>query len=179
MKSEIVQKKLISDRLILRPFGLSDAKRVQELAGDKSIYDTTESIPHPYKDGIAEEWISTHPLQLQNQKHISYAICLKNNELLIGDIGLVLEIINFRSEVGYWVGKKYWGQGYATEALATILEFAKDDLKLNKVIARHLTRNPASGKVMQKNNFIHKCCLEKHTFKCELFEDVELYEKLL
>ena len=52
-----IHKMLETDRLLLRPFDLSDANEVQRLAGDFDIADTTLLIPHPYEDGLAEEWI--------------------------------------------------------------------------------------------------------------------------
>jgi RimJ/RimL family protein N-acetyltransferase len=49
---------LKTKRLILRPHTLDDAKELQRLIGDRAIADTTTNIPHPYEDGMAEEWIS-------------------------------------------------------------------------------------------------------------------------
>jgi hypothetical protein len=51
---------LETELLLLRPFELADAREVQRLAGDRAIADTTTSVPHPYEDGMAEEWISRH-----------------------------------------------------------------------------------------------------------------------
>ena len=69
---------LKSDRLILRPFELADASDVQRLAGNWTIADTTLNIPHPYEDGMAEEWISTHKEKLETGGLATYAIVEKS-----------------------------------------------------------------------------------------------------
>ena len=56
------QPTLATPRLLLRAFALTDARRVTELAGDRAIADTT-TLPHPYADGLAADWIATHEPQ--------------------------------------------------------------------------------------------------------------------
>jgi ribosomal-protein-alanine N-acetyltransferase len=65
-------------------------------------------------------------------------------------MGLVIHRSHDSGELGYWIGKPYWGRGYATEAAAAVLDFAFGPLALHRVEATHFTRNPASGRVMEK-----------------------------
>ncbi len=56
-------------------------------------------------------------------------------------------------EVGYNLGRKYWGKGYTTEAMKSILEFAKEELGIMELVGRYAKENPASGNVMTKLGF--------------------------
>lgn len=56
-------------------------------------------------------------------------------------------------EIGYNLGKKYWGKGYTTEAMRTVINFAKAELNLTQIVGRYAKENPASGKVMDKLGF--------------------------
>ena len=82
---------LKSDRLMLRPFELVDASDVQRLAGNRTIADTTLNIPHPYEDGMAEEWISTHRPKFSSGEIAIFAICRISDSQLIGAIGLTID----------------------------------------------------------------------------------------
>ena len=115
---------LETERLVLRPFEMGDAPRVQLLAGDRSVAATTKTIPHPYEDGMAEQWIGTHQDRFENGQEIVFAITRKDGGELIGAIGLTLNLTQENAEMGYWIGKPYWGRGYCTEAgRAVLLEF--------------------------------------------------------
>jgi len=166
---------LETQRLILRPFTLSDAPRVQLLAGDRNVARTTKNIPHPYEDGMAEAWIGLHQERFEEGKEVVFAINLKESGELIGAIGLVLNLSQEIAELGYWVGKPYWGRGYCTEAARAVLHFAFTELRLNRVHAHHLTHNPASGRVMQKIGMRHEGHLRQHVKKWGEFFDVETY----
>jgi len=144
-----------TERLILRAFDAADAPAVQKLAGAFEIADTTLNIPHPYEDGMAEEWIATHQQAFQKSTEITFAITLKESGELIGAIG-IMNIGNGCGELGYWIGLPWWNRGYCTEAGREVIRFALGELQLNELHAYHLSRNPASGCILQKLGFTHE-----------------------
>ncbi len=166
---------LQTERLTLRPFEFSDAADVQRLAGDWAIADTTLNIPHPYQDGMAEEWISTHQPRYEAGELVNFAITLQETGDLIGATGLVISQRFQRAELGYWVGQPYWNQGYCTEAGCAVLEYAFTVLHLHRVHACHLARNIASGRVMQKLGMTCEGLARQHVKRWEAYEDLVLY----
>jgi len=167
---------LKTDRLILRPFSLHDAPEVQRLAGEFEIADTTLNIPHPYEDGMAEEWIKTHQPQFEKEAKITLAITRADSNSLLGVIGLTDIKKEYEiAELGYWIGKPFWNNGYCTEAGLAMLNFAFSQLGLNKVVAHHLKRNPASGRVMQKLSMTHEGSFRQQVKRWGKFEDLEAY----
>ena len=162
-------------RLILRPFALSDAKDVRRLAREREIADTTLNIPHPYEDGVAEEWISSHQSKFEAGEQCTFAIVLRSSKELLGAIGLRIDSRFERAELGYWIGRLYWGNGYCTEAGKAVLQYGFSVLGLNRIHATHLTRNPASGSVMRKIGMLHEGRARHHAKRWDKFEDLELY----
>jgi ribosomal-protein-alanine N-acetyltransferase len=169
---------LMTPRLTLRPFTLDDAPAVQRLAGAWEIAETTANIPYPYEDGMAEEWISTHQERFDKGEAVSLAITLSTDGRLMGAIGLHINESQRLAEIGYWIGKPYWNQGYATEAAQEVLRYAFEVLDLNRVQARHMTRNPASGRVMQKIGMQYEGTLRQSIFRWGKFEDAAMYSIL-
>ena len=167
--------KIKTQRLLLRPFELSDGPRVKELAGDKAIADTTLNIPHPYENGMAEEWISIHEPKFAAGELANFAVVLKFSQELIGAIGLTIDNRFNTAELGYWVSREDWNKGYCTEAAAAILEFGFRQLELHNIIATFFTRNPASGKVMEKIGMKKEGLLREHVKKWDRYEDIMSY----
>lgn len=166
---------LTTERLILRPLTAADGKEVQRLAGDVAIASTTLSIPHPYEDGMAESWIATHPEAFAAGRAVSLGIVLRDGGQLIGITGLDISRPHLRAELGYWVGKDWWNRGYCTEAARAIVAYGLDVLELNKIVARHLVRNPASGRVIQKLGMAFEGINRQHILKWDKFEDIANY----
>lgn len=166
---------LSTERLILRPLTLADAKRVQQLAGAYEIADTTGHMPHPYQDGMAEEWIKGHASEFEHGEGVTFGIQLRETGELVGAIGLTIQYHNDRAEMGYWIGVPYWNRGYTTEAARAVLQYAFEELKLNRVYASHFPRNPASGRVMQKAGMKYEGTLRAHFVRWGKSEDLVYY----
>src|SRR5438067_5283174 len=142
---------LTTERLVLRPFVAEDGPAVERLAGAREVADTTLNIPHPYPPGGGAQWIATHAASWEALTRLTLAIAPHEapNDLL-GAIGLTIAREHAHAEIGYWIGAHAWNRGYATEAARAITGYAFAELTLHRVQARHFTRNPASGRVMQK-----------------------------
>ena len=167
---------LKTERLILRPFSLADAKDVQRLAGDVSIAKTTLTIPHPYEDGMAEEWIGTHQKDYDEGTQVVFAIVSQGDNELIGAIGLSSIKREFENaELGYWIGVEFWNKGYCTEAARAVLKYGFEKLGLNRIHAHHFGSNSASGKIMQKIGMAYEGKMRQHIKKWDKFEDAEFY----
>lgn len=169
------QPTLSTERLILRPFTLADAPDVLRLAGDRDIASTTLNIPHPYEPGMAETWIATHSEAFDRGETVTFALVRRVDHTFIGAMGLRLEPEHHRAELGYWIGKPYWNQGLASEAARAVVRYGFEALGVNRIYASHLTRNPASGRVMQKVGMAYEGRLRQHILKWGVFEDLELY----
>jgi RimJ/RimL family protein N-acetyltransferase len=162
-------------RLKIRPFTLDDVATVSRLAGERDIASTTILIPHPYAQVDAENWIKTHEAAFAAAHSMDLAVCDRAAGQVLGAIGLVFQPQHDRAELGYWIGKPYWGRGYATEAGSAVLAYAFTTLRYHRVGAYHFTRNPASGRVLQKIGMRHEGVWRGHMKKWGVYEDCEVY----
>lgn len=169
---------LETERLVLRPFALTDAPDVERLAGDREVAANTLNIPHPYDQATAELWISTHEVSYEVGQQVTFAIADRVTQALMGAVSLTINTEHERAELGYWLGKEFWGCGYGTEAAAAVLRYAFEVRQVNRVFACHFTRNPASGRVMQKIGMRYEGRLRQHVKKWGTYEDIEIYSAL-
>jgi len=162
-------------RLLLRPLEMTDCPDIQRLAGDRDVAATTRDIEHPYEDGMAENWVGSCQRQNKSGELVHFAITLAQDGAFLGAITLHLDPDKNQAELSYWVGKPFWNQGYATEAVKSVVGHGLTELGLDQVYAAHFARNPSSGRVMQKAGMLHEGFLKGHTEKWGQFEDLELY----
>lgn len=168
-EGKVMQQNIITERLILRPFRLSDSERVAELAGEKVIADMTAAIPHPYKPNMAVEWINTHESFFNEGKGVIYAITLTGNDEIIGAVSFP-SLKDGVGILGYWLGVPFWGQGIAYEASSALVEYSKAHLGLTELEVMHLSENKRSESVIRKLGveFVEKQVRKIHGEDCEL-----------
>jgi [ribosomal protein S5]-alanine N-acetyltransferase len=132
-------------RLRLRTVVHGDAARIAALAGDWDVASMTGRIPFPYSEEAANQWVD----DLAEQEEV-FGIEIDGE--LIGICGFTLED-NGDAELGYWIGKPYWGHGYATEAARAVMAhgFAKSGVR--RFVCKHLDGNDASARVIRKLGF--------------------------
>jgi [ribosomal protein S5]-alanine N-acetyltransferase len=170
-----IRVELLTPRLRLRPFAPGDAPDVVRLAGDVAIARDTINIPHPYLPGDAAAWIDAHPDQLARGEAVTMAVTRRPHDELVGAATLIIEPGGRTAELGYWIGRPYWGQGYATEAARALLVWGFRVAGIERIHAGHFTRNAASGAVLRKLGMRYEGRLPRHTRKDGEYLDLERY----
>jgi [ribosomal protein S5]-alanine N-acetyltransferase len=163
-------------RLVLGDFEADDAGELQRLAGDREIADTTLAIPHPYELDHALAWIGNQRKESARGRATNFAIRLSAESPIIGCAGLRdIDQEHVQAELGFWIGREWWGHGYASEAAAAVIRFGFETLHLNRICAHHMLRNPAAGKVLQHIGMQREGVLRQRVRKWGIYEDVVLY----
>ena len=108
------------------------------------------NIPFPFAVENAKIWLDHCNLGIESGSSLRFAIREKEVGKLIGIIGLHIDEEHQKAELGYWLGKDFWGKGYLAEGLKAVIKYSFTELNLNKIAATHFLFNPNSGKVMQK-----------------------------
>jgi RimJ/RimL family protein N-acetyltransferase len=162
-------------RLTLRLLEASDADALELLIDDYDVALTTLNIPYPYPQGSAETFIQRRTEVAQNGDGFSFAIINKESNEFMGSIGMNIDKKHNRAELGYWLGKRFWNQGYVTEGAKRITQFGFEELMLNKICAAAMTKNPASSGVMKKIGMQYEGTLRQHFLKWDAYEDIAYY----
>ncbi len=128
-----------TERLLIRHLRLSDADQLVAVTNDIEIARHLVRTPHPYTRDDALALIA-RGMQLQSNV---WAI---EDSQLVGVIGL-------RGEFGFWLGKEFWGRGYATEAGAAIIDYGFEKFHFEHLNASPLCQNHRSQRVLDKLGF--------------------------
>ena len=141
-----------TEHLYLRLFVLEDAPAMYEnWASDPENLKYVTWDAHTSSERTRESikrWVE----QYQKPDTYKWAICFKTSpDQVIGDISVVSQDQESEScELGYILGKKFWGKGFMTEALTAVLDFLLNEVGFKEIKATYVSLNPASGKVMEK-----------------------------
>jgi 8-oxo-dGTP diphosphatase len=146
---------LRTDRLKLRPPCADDADAIHRLVNEWEVVRMLSRVPYPYPRDLTDEWIAATVTQMEEGAAYTLAITGEENgtELVIGCIGLRLDETPRVVDLGYWVGRRFWGHGVATEAAGRAARWALANLPVDIVRARVAVDNPASEAVLRRLRF--------------------------
>ena len=150
---------LYTKRLILRPWREDDAESLYEYAKDPEIGPVAGWQPHKSRED------SLNVIRNVLSSSECYAVCLKEDNVAVGSIGLLLNGSTDMTdrddecELGYWIGRKFWGRGLIPEAAEEVLRHAFEDLNMQTVWCGYYDGNKKSKRVQEKLGFIyHHTC---------------------
>lgn len=148
--NDLFKKRIDTSRLYLKSIELSDVDAIHEYASDQEItmmlYLPNETIEDTrgFVNYVVSQWDSKEPECLE------YVLVLKDEEKIIGGMGIEYSEDKSVCEIGWILQKNYRNKGLATEAAMALIDYAFQDLMVKKVIAHCDSRNIFSEKVMQK-----------------------------
>lgn len=140
---------LATDRLLLRPPTLADVAEIARLANDFEVARWLSRVPHPYNEADARYYVTEVAAE-----DWAWLICAAADGATLGAVGLAPRPDMDAVELGYWLGRAYWGQGYATEAARAVVDHARTALTPSRIVAGHFVGNAASAAVLGKLGFV-------------------------
>jgi RimJ/RimL family protein N-acetyltransferase len=171
---------VVNDQAQLSEFRPSDKPALVQHLNDREIYDRTLRIPSPYTDACADFWLSlVAKITEQQGRPVHFAIRSADDSLMGGcgfhdfQVGQ-----SHRAEVGYWLGKPFWGRGIMTAVVKRLCQHAFEEFGLVKITAHVFPNNPASARVLEKCGFQEEGFLRKHHLKDGQFIDARLFALL-
>ncbi len=146
---------LATERLMLRPLRASDAEELHRLVNDWAVVRMLSRLPFPYPRQLTDEWINSTGRQIADGTGYHLAITGQEagQEMIVGCIGLRLDVKPRTGNLGYWVGRRFWGHGVATEAATRLSRWALANLDLDRLEAHAAEDNAASAAVLRRIGF--------------------------
>ena len=161
-------------RLLLRALKMSDTDDIFEYASDPEVskhtfWDTHKSIED------TQRFIS----QQISSNSACWGIVHKEDKRVIGTCYLhSFDAKHGRAEIAFYLSRKYWGKGYATEAVRQVILFTFENWELNRIGGTCMSENVASGRVLEKVGMTFEGILRKHSYARDKFHDLVVYSIL-
>lgn len=159
----------------LRPWQLADLDNLVKYANNAAIARfMTDQFPHPYTPEHGKIFI-----EFATSNPTAKIFAIEVNGEVVGGIGIhpQTDIYRKNAEMGYWLGEPFWGKGIITQAIGQIVDFAFNNLNIDRVFARPFGSNKASQRVLEKAGFSLEARFSKTFFKNGNYEDELIYAR--
>jgi RimJ/RimL family protein N-acetyltransferase len=134
-------------RLVLRPPHAGDAPAIAALANDFGVAEMLAHVPHPYTLDDAADFL------LVAGSSVVFAVTKGADDAFMGVCGLRPTARRSVADLGYWLGRPFWGQGFATEAAHAVVDLAFRLDGIGCVLANCRAVNGRSRRVLEKCGF--------------------------
>ena len=163
-----------TDRLTLRRIEFDDAEMMfRNWANDGEVTRYLRWMPHKNVDEtrkIIQQWFDDY----KNDYTYHWGICLEDGEM-IGSVGMIATEYDYKADVGYCIGRNWWGKGYTSEAVKAVIDYMYTNTDIERIEAYHSAKNPTSGKVMLNAAMVYEGHA-RHKYKNhEGFQDSDMY----
>ncbi|BBH18820.1 N-acetyltransferase [Paenibacillus baekrokdamisoli] len=170
---------LHTERLHLRKMKVSDSSSLFKIWSDPDVTKFM-NVSCLTNENQAKEMITLLDDLSQDRKAIRFSIIKIETKEIIGSCGYnSLDFENAKAEIGYDIAKSFWGRGYASEAIYSLLDYAFSSLKMNRIEAKVEPENVNSIKLLQKLNFTFEGTLRQYERVDGKFNDLKIYSKLI
>ncbi|MEN2468173.1 GNAT family protein [Ornithinibacillus sp. JPR2-1] len=170
---------LRTERLLLKKMEVSHSSSLFKIWSDPDVTKFM-NINSFTDESQAIEMIEMLDMLSQENKAIRYSIFLLESNQIIGSCGYnSLDFENLKAEIGYEISKEYWGNGFASEAVLTLVNYAFHNLNFNRVEAKIEPDNKNSIKLVERLNFQFEGTLRKSERSKDTFIDLNMYSKLV
>ena len=159
----------------LRPWDLRDAESLAKNANNRDVWlHLRDFFPHPYSVADAHNY-----LKYISEIHPATALAITVDGEACGNISASIQsdVHRLTAEIGYWLGKPYWGRGIMTEAVGAFTDYLFSTFGLSRVFAVPYANNPASARTLEKNGFVLEGLMRQSVIKDGKILDQFLYAK--
>jgi len=169
---------LETENFLLRQTKQEDAPLLYRMARDPEVsrytfWETHRSLRE------SQDVIEMFRRDFQERKAITWAAQHKKTAEIRGFIGVInIDEVSRSLEIGFWLGREFWGRGYMPELLQAVIKFCIREMGVERVQAKHVIENPASGRVMQKAGMTCEGTLRRASYCKERFWDTAVYSIL-
>lgn len=138
--------------VLLRPWRPDDAASLASHANDVGIARNLRDVfPHPYSVADAQQYLNLITDPISPDLTLAFEVAGE----AVGSISLLFQADVYRrsAEIGYWLGRQFWGQGIATAAVRTLSDYGFTHFDLARLYARVYAANQASARVLEKAGY--------------------------